>query len=110
MTTIQKTVVATTVAFLAGAVIYQPQQASRLRDQNPALQEQLAPLAGQIQQLELKRDDAASRVVSVVEQTARKTASAAGFRKADEGISKQIGERKSNSFTRLSETGFGKRS
>jgi RNA polymerase sigma factor (sigma-70 family) len=70
MTTLQKTIITTTVAVLAGAGIYEARQASHLREQNQALQQQQAPLTGQIEQLQRERDDATSRLTSLADQSA----------------------------------------
>ncbi len=60
-TTLQKTVVATTIAVLAGTGIYQARQNSKLHEQNQALQQQQAPLTAQIQQLQTNLTEANSR-------------------------------------------------
>jgi RNA polymerase sigma factor (sigma-70 family) len=70
MTTLQKVLVTATVAILAGAGIYEARQAAQLRDQNHALLQQQAPLAGQIQQLQKERDDATNRLASVTAELA----------------------------------------
>ncbi len=62
MTTLQKTVVTATVAVLTVAGIYEARQASTLRAEVQALQEQQAPLVQQNQQLQNERDDATSRL------------------------------------------------
>jgi RNA polymerase sigma factor (sigma-70 family) len=62
MTALQKTIVTTTIAVLAGAGIYEARQAAQLREQNQMLQQQQTPLAEQIQQLEIERDDASNRL------------------------------------------------
>jgi RNA polymerase sigma factor (sigma-70 family) len=62
MTALQKTVVAATIAVLAGAGIYEARQASQLRDQVQILQQQQAPLAEQIQQLQRERESATNRL------------------------------------------------
>jgi len=58
MTTLQKTVITATIVVLAGAGIYEAHQASKLRDQVQTLQQQQAPLAEQIRQLQDERDAA----------------------------------------------------
>ncbi len=65
MTTLQKTLVTATVAVLAGAGIYEARQASQLREQNQALQQQQASLAEQVQQLQRERDDATNRLAAL---------------------------------------------
>ena len=64
MTTFQKTVVAATVAVLAGTGIYEFHQNSKLRDQIQTLQQQQAPLAGQMQQLQRERDEATKNLAA----------------------------------------------
>ncbi len=71
MTAIQKCLVAATIAVLAGAGIYEARQASQLRQQNQALQQQQAPLAEQIEQLQREREDAANRVATLNEKPQR---------------------------------------
>jgi len=61
MTTLQKTLIAITVAALAGAGLYQARQAAQLRAQNQVLQQQLA---GQIQALQSERDEATNRLAA----------------------------------------------
>ena len=71
MTTLQKTLITATVAVLAGAGIYEAHQTSQLRDQVQMLQQQQAPLAGQIQQLQRERDDATNRLAGLIAENAR---------------------------------------
>jgi hypothetical protein len=71
MTTIQKTLIAATLAVVTGAGIYEAHQASQLRDQNQTLQQQQAPLAEQIQQLQRERADATSRLASLADELAK---------------------------------------
>ncbi|MDD5140064.1 MAG: sigma-70 family RNA polymerase sigma factor [Verrucomicrobiales bacterium] len=66
MTTLQKTLVTATVAVLAGAGIYEARQAAQLRELNQTLQQQQAPLAEQIQQLQREHDDATNRLTSLL--------------------------------------------
>ena len=70
MTTLQKAIVAATVAVLAGTGIYEARQVSALRGQNQTLQQQQAPLAEQIQQLQRERDAATNRLASMAEEIA----------------------------------------
>lgn len=65
MTTLQKTLVAATVAVLAGAGIYEARQATQLRDQVQTLQQQQAPMFEQIQQLQKELDEASNRVAGL---------------------------------------------
>lgn len=62
MTALQKPLVTATLAALAGAGIYEARQASQLRDRVQTLQQQQAPLAEQIQQVQQERDDATNRL------------------------------------------------
>jgi RNA polymerase sigma factor (sigma-70 family) len=71
MTTLQKTLVTVTVAMLAGAGIYEARRAAQLRDQNQALQQQQAPLAEQIQQLQHERDSATKRLADLRDEIAK---------------------------------------
>jgi RNA polymerase sigma factor (sigma-70 family) len=71
MTTLQKTLVAATIAVMAGAGIYEIREASQLREQNQALQQQQASFATQLQQLERERSDATKRLAALAEELAR---------------------------------------
>jgi hypothetical protein len=71
MTTLQKTLVTATVAVLAGAGIYQAKQAHDARVEVQTLQQQQAPLAGQIQQLESYLADATNRLAGLIAENAR---------------------------------------
>ena len=71
MTTLQKTLITATIAAVAGAGIYEARQASRLREENQSLQQQQAPLAEQIQQLQRERDDATNRLAALTDELAR---------------------------------------
>jgi RNA polymerase sigma factor (sigma-70 family) len=62
MTTIQKTLITVTIAAAVGAGIYEARQASTLRTQVQTLQQQQAPLAEQIRELQRERDDATNRL------------------------------------------------
>jgi RNA polymerase sigma factor (sigma-70 family) len=70
MTTLQKTLVAATVAVLAGAGIYEARQAAQLRDRVQTLQQQQAPLTGQIEKLENEYADATNRLAGLVDELA----------------------------------------
>jgi RNA polymerase sigma factor (sigma-70 family) len=65
MTALQKTIIVGTVAVLSGVGIYESRQASQLRDQVQLIQEQQAPLAGQIEQLRQERDRATNALTAV---------------------------------------------
>jgi RNA polymerase sigma factor (sigma-70 family) len=70
MTALQKTIVAATVAILAGAGIYEAHHASQLGDQVQTLQQQQAPLTQRIQQLERERGDATNSLASLTQEIA----------------------------------------
>jgi hypothetical protein len=65
MTTLQKSLIAATVALALGAAIYESRRAARLRDQVGALLQQQATLAGQVQQLQQERDGALKGLAAV---------------------------------------------
>ena len=64
MTALQKTLITATIAAAVGTAVYEASQASRLRDQVRKLQQQQAPLAEQIQQLQQERDNAVKRLAA----------------------------------------------
>jgi RNA polymerase sigma factor (sigma-70 family) len=66
MTTLQKTLVTATIAVLAGAGIFEAHQATQLREQNQTLQQQEAPLAEQIRQLENNYADATNQLADLL--------------------------------------------
>lgn len=70
MTTIQKTIVAATIAVLAGAGIYQARQAAQLREQNQTLQQQQAPLTQQVRQLNQSLTDASNQITGLSNELA----------------------------------------
>ena len=71
MTTLQKIIVGAALAAAIGTGIYEARQALQLRQQNLALQQQQAPLAGQLQQLRRERDDATNRLAALTDELAR---------------------------------------
>ena len=71
MTALQKTIVTATIAVLAGAGIYEARQASQLRDQVQMLQQQQAPLAEQIAQLNQSLIDATNRLAALRDDNER---------------------------------------
>ena len=71
MTTLQKTFVAVTVAALAGTGIYQAKQAYDARAEVQSLQQQQAPLAEQIQQLQSALNDATNQLAGLVAENAQ---------------------------------------
>ena len=68
MTTAQKTLIVVTIAAGVGAGIYQAHKASGLKTQVETLQEQQAPLAEQVQNLQKERDDATARLEAMTAQ------------------------------------------
>ncbi|HTS19807.1 MAG TPA: sigma-70 family RNA polymerase sigma factor [Verrucomicrobiae bacterium] len=68
MTTLQKALVTATIVATAGAGIYEAREASNLRDQVRSLQQQQTLLAGQIQQLQSERNDAANRLAFATDE------------------------------------------
>ena len=73
MTALQKTLVSTVLIAAVGAGVYEARQASRLQEENQALQQQQAPLKEQIEHLQRERDDAANRLAAVQGELARVT-------------------------------------
>jgi RNA polymerase sigma factor (sigma-70 family) len=71
MTALQKTAVAATIAVLAGAGIYELRQATQLREQVLTLQQQQAPLAEQIAQLNQSLIDATNRMATLRDDNER---------------------------------------
>jgi RNA polymerase sigma factor (sigma-70 family) len=71
MTTLQKTFIAAALTAAIGTGIFEAHQNSQLHDQVQTLQEQQAPLAEQIRQLQRERDDATNWLASVNEENAR---------------------------------------
>ena len=66
MTTMQKALITTTIAVLAGASVYQARQASHLREQIQTFEQQQSPLTAQIQQLQRERDDAKNQLATLL--------------------------------------------
>jgi RNA polymerase sigma factor (sigma-70 family) len=71
MTALQKTLIAATIAAAVGTGIYEACQVSNLRSQVQTLQQQQAPLAEQIQQLQRERDDATNQLAGLFAENAR---------------------------------------
>jgi RNA polymerase sigma factor (sigma-70 family) len=65
MTTLQKTLITATIAAVAGAGIYEARQASRLREENQSFQQQQAPLAEQVRQLQREYDEMTNRLATL---------------------------------------------
>jgi RNA polymerase sigma factor (sigma-70 family) len=71
MTTLQKSLITATLAVIAGAGVYEARQASRLRADVQTLQQQQAPLAEQIQQLQRERDEATNKLALLAGENER---------------------------------------
>jgi RNA polymerase sigma factor (sigma-70 family) len=71
MTTLQKTLIAATLAATVGTGIYEARQASNSRSQNQLLQQQQAPLTEQIQQLTRERDEVTRQLAALREENER---------------------------------------
>jgi RNA polymerase sigma factor (sigma-70 family) len=71
MTTLQKTLITTTITILAGAGIYEARLASQLRNQVQTLQQQQAPLAEQIQELQREHDETTRQLASLRDENER---------------------------------------
>ena len=65
MTTLQKTLVTTTLVVTVGAGIFEAHQNSQLREQNQSLQQQQASLAGQIQQLQADNESLSNSITRI---------------------------------------------
>jgi len=71
MTTLQKTIVTIAIAALAGVGIYEAKQAHDARAALQKLQQQQAPLAEQIQQLQNDRDNSTNRLADLLAENSR---------------------------------------
>ena len=71
MTTLQKTVITATLAVFAGFGIYEARQASQLREQNQTLQQERAPMAEQMTNLQKEYDDATNRLAALRDDNER---------------------------------------
>jgi hypothetical protein len=100
MTTLQKAVVAATVAVLAGAGIYEARQAANARAEVQTLQQQQTPLTGQIQQLQRERDEASRQFTSLREENENLRGNSAELRRLRAEVwrlreeSRQLAQRK----------------
>jgi RNA polymerase sigma factor (sigma-70 family) len=68
MTTLQKAIVATTVALLVGVGASEALLVSRLRAQNRTLQQRQSPLDEQIKELQRERDGTANRLAALADE------------------------------------------
>ncbi len=64
MTTLQKTLIAATLAVVVGAGVYEARRASRWQEQNQTLQQQQATMAEQLQRLENEKEDTFKQLTS----------------------------------------------
>jgi RNA polymerase sigma factor (sigma-70 family) len=71
MTTLQKTIITTALVAAAGAGVFEARQVAQLREQNQTLQQQQAPLAEQVRQLQGERDQSASQLASLAEKVGK---------------------------------------
>lgn len=71
MTTLQKVIIAATLAVAVGTGIYQARQNANLRTQVQTLQQQPSPSADQIRKLQQERDDAIAGQVALQQENAR---------------------------------------
>lgn len=71
MTLLQKTLITAMLAAVAGMGIYEASQASQLRQQNQALQQQQLTLAEQLRQLQRERDEATNRLAGLHDEFAK---------------------------------------
>lgn len=75
LTLFQKTVVTSFLAVAASAALYEASQAADLRAARQTLQQQQAPLAGQLQQLRRDYDEATNQLASILAENQRLKAS-----------------------------------
>ena len=92
MTTLQKTLITTTIALAFGTGIYQARQASTLRTQVQTLQQQQGPLTNQVQELERQHDEAKSRLVALADAVSNVKGSSAELLKLRAEVARLRGE------------------
>jgi RNA polymerase sigma factor (sigma-70 family) len=71
MTTLQKAIIGAVLTAAVGTGVFEAHQTSQLRDQVQTLQQQQAPLAEQIRQLQRERDEATNRLARVITENAQ---------------------------------------
>ena len=71
MTTLQKTIIGATLTAAIGTGIFEAHRNCQLREQVQTLQQQQAPLAEQIRQLQKERDDATNRLTDLLAENSR---------------------------------------
>src|SRR5437667_1897230 len=71
MTTLQKTLITSTVVAAVSTGVYEAHRASQLQEQNQAFQQRQAPLVEQLGLLQRERDDATNRLASLVDELAK---------------------------------------
>jgi RNA polymerase sigma factor (sigma-70 family) len=97
MTTLQKTIVAITVAGLAGAGIYEAHQAATARGEVETLQRRQSPLTEQVQQLQREREESMRQLAALKderEQLSRNTGELLRLRGEVGVLRRQLGESK----------------
>ena len=70
MTTLQKTIVTAAFISAVGVAFYEARQVARLREENRSLQQQHAPLASQIEQLQRNHDAATRQIAALTDKLA----------------------------------------
>jgi RNA polymerase sigma factor (sigma-70 family) len=78
MTTLQKTLIASTLAVAVGTGIYQAREASALRTQVQSIQKAQSPFAEKITQLQRERDEATNRLATMTGEIAQRLATMTG--------------------------------
>jgi RNA polymerase sigma factor (sigma-70 family) len=71
MTTLQKSIVGVALTAAVGTGVYEARQASRYQAQMETLQQQQAPLAEQVRQLQKERDDATQQLIVMQDEIQR---------------------------------------
>ncbi len=71
MTTLQKTIIGAALTATVGTGIFEAHQASQLRDRELTLQQQQAPLADQMRQLQRERDYATNQLAGLLAENAQ---------------------------------------
>jgi len=71
MTTLQKTLIAATIAILAGAGVYETRKASKWHEQYQALEQKQGSMTAQIGALHRERDELTNRIGSLADQLSK---------------------------------------
>jgi len=104
MTTLQKTLIAATLAAAVGAGIYEARQASTLRRHVQTLEKQQAPLTAQIRRIQQERDDSTNQLALMSEATARANSNTIELLRLRSTV--EILRQRTNELGRLLETGL----